>query len=200
MTELVGHVKAAATGAAAQTCMQAVAACAKALGFRFGPYIGTVLPMVTERCRAASATVDADSGLGVEEKEAALHATTALVQFCSDVRLPRCACTQACKLASASGMHSGSPARGCSTNERLRWRGVPQTAPIAGTLTDAAPLMDMAPQACMHTTALEELLLLCPVLLCSLELVEFKPTVLPRMELTLSLGRVAHANTLGGLP
>lgn len=86
MTELVGHVKAATTGVAAQTCMQTVAACAKALGFRFGPYIGTMLPMVMERCKAASATVDADNSLGVEEKEAALHAIGALVQFCSEVR------------------------------------------------------------------------------------------------------------------
>lgn len=96
MTELVGHVRAAKTGAAAQTCMQTVAACAKALGFRFGPYIGTVLPMVTERCTAASATMDADSGLGVEEKEAALHAITALVQFCSEVRLPHPGMCRAC--------------------------------------------------------------------------------------------------------
>jgi hypothetical protein len=85
MKELTQCVQSSQSSEAAQTCMQAVAACAKALGFRFGPYVATVLPLVMERCRAASE--QADSSSGAEEKEAALHAITAVVQYCAEVRL-----------------------------------------------------------------------------------------------------------------
>jgi hypothetical protein len=84
MKELTQCVQSSQSSEAAQTCMQAVAACAKALGFRFGPYVATVLPLVMERCRAASE--QAESSSGAEEKEAALHTITAVVQYCSEVR------------------------------------------------------------------------------------------------------------------
>lgn len=85
MKELTQCVQTSQSSEAAQTCMQAVAACAKALGFRFGPYVSTVVPLVMERCTAASQ--QADSTSGAEEKEAALHAVTAVVQYCAEVRV-----------------------------------------------------------------------------------------------------------------
>lgn len=87
MKELTQCVQSSQSSEAAQTCMQAVAACAKALGFRFGPYVATVLPLVMDRCRAASQ--QSDSSSGAEEKEAALHAITAVVQYCAEV----CCCS-----------------------------------------------------------------------------------------------------------
>ena len=90
MKELMQCVQSSQSSEAAQTCMQAVAACAKALGFRFGPYVAAVLPLVMERCRAASQ--QADGSTGAEEKEAALHTITAVVQYCAEVCVcPTCA-------------------------------------------------------------------------------------------------------------
>ena len=91
MKELMQCVQSSQSSEAAQTCMQAVAACAKALGFRFGPYVAAVLPLVMERCRAASQ--QADGSTGAEEKEAALHAITAVVHYCAEVRGLRNFCT-----------------------------------------------------------------------------------------------------------
>jgi hypothetical protein len=88
MARLCDLLKGTSTaGGTAQVCLQAVAASARILGFRFTPFVAEVLPLVMERCRAASAASEEDDmrSAAAEEKDAALMTASAIVTFCSDV-------------------------------------------------------------------------------------------------------------------
>jgi hypothetical protein len=69
--------------------VQALGATSKALGFRFGPYVATSVPLLVER---SAVDVDGDdapeaAAQKCAAKEGSLLAITNIVQFCAEVRM-----------------------------------------------------------------------------------------------------------------
>jgi hypothetical protein len=70
---------------AAHSYVQALGNCSKALGLRFGPFVGRAVPLVVARC-------DGGEDESSETREGALLALSHIVQFCAEVRAVETLC------------------------------------------------------------------------------------------------------------